>query len=153
MRAINHALTGAVIGIVTANPIVAMPTAFASHFVLDAIPHHNSKDGDMNNPRFEVMLVIDGVLCLALAVVLAVWRPAHWPLAIIGAFLAMSPDFMWVPKYLRARRQQQQVAPHGITKFHSKIQWFQRPIGGYVELAWFMVAIWTLYVVGTYIKP
>ena len=153
MRAINHALTGAVIGIVSANAIVVIPASFASHFVLDAIPHHNSKNGDMTSRKFAVMLYVDGLLCVVLAVVLAIWQPAHWPLAIIGAFLAMSPDFMWVPKYLRAKRQQPPIAPRGITKFHAKIQWFQRPIGGYVEVAWFMSAIWTLYVVGTYIKP
>lgn len=153
MRAINHALTGAVIGIVSANALVAIPASFASHFVLDVIPHHNTKGGDMTSTKFAVILTIDGLLCVALAIVLAIWRPAHWPLAIVGAFLAMSPDFMWVPKYLRAKRHLPAVAPRGIAKFHADIQWFQRPIGGSVELAWFMTAVWTLYVVGTYIKP
>lgn len=153
MRAINHALTGAVIGIVSANPVVAITASFGSHFVLDAIPHHNTKSGDMTSRRFAFMLYVDGFLCIALAIIIAVWRPAHWPLAVIGAFLAMSPDFMWIPKYLRAKRQQPPVSHRGITKFHSRIQWFQRPIGGSVELAWFMSAVWALYVVGTYIKP
>lgn len=153
MRAINHALTGAVIGIVSGNPAVAVTASFASHFVLDAIPHHNTKGGDMTSRKFRLMLYLDGLMCIILAMVLAVWQPAHWQLAIIGAFLAMSPDFMWVPKYLRAKRNQPVIEPRGIIKFHSVIQWFQRPIGGSVELAWFMTAIWTLYVVGTYIKP
>ena len=33
MRATNHALTGAIIGLTVQNPWVALPAAFLSHFV------------------------------------------------------------------------------------------------------------------------
>lgn len=153
MRAVNHALTGAIIGVVSGNPLVVIPTAFASHFVLDVIPHHNSKNGDMTSRKFAVVLTIDGLLCVVLAIILAIWQPAHWPLAIIGAFFAMSPDFMWVPKYFRAIHNQPIVKPKGIIKFHNDIQWFQRPIGGIVEIVWFATAVWAIYVIGTYFRP
>jgi hypothetical protein len=40
MHSINHAALGAVIGLVTKDPLIAIPAAFASHFVLDALPHY-----------------------------------------------------------------------------------------------------------------
>lgn len=153
MRAINHALTGAIIGVASGNPWVVVPAAVASHFVLDAIPHHNTAKGDMDAAIFNLMLVIDGLLCVGLVGLLAVWQPAHWQLAAFGAFLATSPDFMWIPGYLRARHHQNQIAGRGILKFHGRIQWFQRPIGGFVEIAWFGAASWALYVIGTYFRP
>jgi hypothetical protein len=38
MTATNQVLTGAVLGMVLANPWVALPAAFLSHFVLDSVP-------------------------------------------------------------------------------------------------------------------
>lgn len=153
MRAINHALTGAIIGVASGNPWVVVPAAVASHFVLDAIPHHNTAKGEMADAAFSLILVIDGLLCVGLVGLLAVWQPVHWQLAMIGAFLAASPDFMWLPNYLRAHHHQTLVEGRGILKFHGIIQWFQRPIGGFVELAWFASASWALYVIGTYFRP
>ncbi len=39
MTGFNHAVTGALIAGAVGNPFLAIPLAFASHFVLDAIPH------------------------------------------------------------------------------------------------------------------
>ena len=39
MTATNHALSGALIGLAVMQPILALPLAFVSHFMLDAVPH------------------------------------------------------------------------------------------------------------------
>lgn len=138
MIAINHALTGAIIGVVIPNPMAAL-LAVGSHFVLDAIPHFGDDDRRIKDMSFVVQLCVDAFLCGVLVLILfgasgsAAWLPA------ICAFLAASPDFMWMPDYLRIRRG---MKPRGksnlIMKFHSRIQWFQRPVGAFVEIAWFV---------------
>lgn len=39
MTATTHALTGGVIAAAVANPVIALPTAVAVHFLIDLIPH------------------------------------------------------------------------------------------------------------------
>jgi len=39
MTITNHILAGAIIGAVIKEPALALPIAFASHFVMDALPH------------------------------------------------------------------------------------------------------------------
>src|SRR5580698_2100335 len=106
MRAINHALTGAIIGLTIGEPLVAAPVAFVSHFVCDAIPHFGvSGWRDIKTTWFRRLLVVDFVLCVALVVILALSRPKHWLLAAVCAFLAASPDLFSAPRMLRFRRQ------------------------------------------------
>ena len=137
MRAINHALTGAVIGFSISEPALALPAAFLSHFALDAIPHFGERRKEHAGKNFHDLLILDTLLCFGLVLVLAIWRPRHWLLAAFCAFLATSPDFMWVGKYLRARAgHKAKPVKNIVMRFHGKIQWFERPLGLAVELAW-----------------
>lgn len=137
MRAINHALTGAVIGIVVGNPI-ALPIAFLSHFLLDAIPHHSYEGSDDEVyvlAKFKYTLLLDALLCFVLVIVLGVVGHVHWQLAVVCAFLATSPDFFHIPSYVKTLKDQP-YNPGIYSRFASRIQWFQKPIGAYVEVAW-----------------
>ncbi len=140
MRAINHALTGAILGSVVQHPS-AIPLAFASHFVLDALPHYGSRKENLGSTRYMLGLGADALLCFLLVVVLYRANGNGAWIAIACAFIATSPDFMWIPKFLRARRAEEDILPSNfLVKFHTWIQWFQRPIGGVVEVAWFASA-------------
>ena len=141
MIAINHALTGALIGLVSGQPLVALPAALLSHFVCDALPHYgNSKGNDtyLRSKTFATQLTVDISLCFALVLVLFVVQPQHWLLASFCAFIATSPDFAWLPGYIRSRRGGSYKVPgqNWAVKAASTIQWFERPIGGVVEAAW-----------------
>jgi hypothetical protein len=143
VRAINHALTGAIIGLTIAEPLVAVPLAVASHFVCDVIPHYGSKrpnDQELRTDLFRNLLYLDVVLCSCLAAVLAVRQPAHWVVAAVCAFAAAAPDFMSLKRYLAIRRHQPWHS-NAYSRFASTIQWFERPIGAVVEVAWFIAAI------------
>ncbi|HSX45413.1 MAG TPA: hypothetical protein VLG27_00220 [Candidatus Saccharimonadia bacterium] len=148
MRAINHALTGALIGLAVGEPSVAVPAAVASHFVCDAIPHYDGlparptplmKQRWIHSKLFKKLLVADAALCLVLVAVLADLEPAHWLLAAVCAFAAAAPDFLWIPRFLARKAKPQKLT--GFNKFAGGIQWFQRPIGAVVEVAWFIAAI------------
>jgi hypothetical protein len=139
MTAINHSLTGALIGLTVADPVAAVPIAFLSHFVLDSVPHFgfgNQAVSDKGVQRIFInYLIVDTILCFALVAVLLLSRPVHWPLAIICAFLAASPDlfsFNRFYKFLRGLPWK----PNIYSKFAGGIQWFERPIGIVVEAVW-----------------
>ncbi len=138
MTATNHALTGALLGLIIGQPLIALPVALLSHFVCDAIPHYGNDAVKLWSNNFKNMLVVDASLCVLLVAVLAYHQPTHWLLASFCALLATSPDLLWIRKFvygLRNHRSQKQ------TKFErllgsDGIQWFQRPIGAVVEVAW-----------------
>jgi hypothetical protein len=142
MRAINHSLAGAAIGLAVGNPAIAAPAAFVSHFALDAIPHHGSKTKILHTARFRNVLLVDAFLCVALVLALAIIQPRHWLLAIICAFLAASPDFMWIGKFIHARKEKE-IKPNKslAARFHGKIQWFERPVGVIVEVVWLFAMV------------
>lgn len=140
MTAINHALTGATIGFVVGNFWVAVPVALASHFICDALPHFGTKVTGVKRIKtdgFRNYLVAEAVACFGLVVVLGLERPVHWLLAAVCAFVAASPDLFSANRWLKARRGQA-WKPNLYSKFATKIQWFERPIGGVVEIAWFV---------------
>lgn len=136
MRAINHALTGAVIGLVSGEPLLALPAAVVSHFVCDMIPHHGG--GSLRSRWFAGALVIDGALCVGLVALLAITQPAHWLLAAVCAFAAAAPDFIWVDKYVAAVRGLPYHAGR-FADFSKRIQWSETPAGSIVEVVWFVV--------------
>jgi hypothetical protein len=139
--ATNHALTGAILGLSIGHP-VALPLAFASHFVLDAIPHYGDDNKRLASSSFVIQLFIDAAFCGLLVLVLALSGPIDWLLAASCAFLAASPDFMWIPKFLHARRGNKEAKSHNaVIRFHTWIQWFQKPIGAVVEVAWLAGAV------------
>jgi hypothetical protein len=143
MTATNHALTGAIIGLIIVDPIIAIPVAFVSHFACDALPHFGSGKKDyswIKSLFFKRMLVIDASLCVLLVITLALLRPQNWFIAIICAFVATTPDFIWIGKYLEANKGRP-WKENKFSKFSAAIQWFQRPIGMVVEVAWFIASI------------
>ncbi|HVS58931.1 MAG TPA: hypothetical protein VHD60_04345 [Candidatus Saccharimonadales bacterium] len=147
MRAINHALTGATIGLLVPEPAVALPAALASHFVLDAIPHFGVNedrliDKDIKTHWFMVLLFTDAILCLTLVAILYESGTAHWLLAASCAFVAALPDFMLVPRFYRAKRygNLSRVSHNAVVSFHDHLQ-RQLPLGAVVEVAWLAAAV------------
>lgn len=139
MTATNHALTGAFIGLAVGNPWLAIPAAFVSHFICDAIPHYGkgkNNPGYLRSRFFRNMLVVDACLCCLLVVVLIGLRPEHWLLAAVCAFAATSPDLVWIGKFMAARAGQKIKNGNYFTRFAAWIQWFQKPAGAVVEVAW-----------------
>lgn len=140
MLAINHAITGALIGLTFSAPL-AYPLAFLSHFALDAIPHFGDDDKRINEKSFVLQLLTDAALCGVLVLVLFISLGSNAWLPALCAFLAASPDFMWMPDYVRIKRGKKPLGKTNvILKFHSLIQWFQRPVGAFVEVFWFVAA-------------
>lgn len=139
MIATNHALTGAAIATVIKQPLLAMPLAFASHFVCDAIPHFGV-DLKFRSRAMYIWLILDGIAALAAAGFLLLNGVENSVLLAVCGFLAMSPDLAWLHYGLK-----NQLGSFGsydfITRIHHKIQWYQKTPGLVIELAWAILMI------------
>jgi len=127
--------------------VVASPACFAiallSHYVLDALPHYKPaipEDKIIKTEGFRRYLMVEAILCFIVVAVLFAVHPVNWLVAAICAFLAAAPDLFSYSRY-KAGRAGRKVKPNLYTTFASKIQWFERPIGGVVEAVWFISAI------------
>ncbi len=136
MTATNHALTGSLIGLMVGSPWLAIPLAVASHFILDAIPHFDVSHKGHNSRALTIYLLVDATLVMILLGFLVTLQPASWVAAACGAIAATLPDLMWLPNYFRAHKGRPLSEHKHIVLFHKNIQWFERPIGFAVEVAW-----------------
>lgn len=135
MTGINHVVAGALIAAALPQPALAIPLAFASHFVMDALPHYGdtSKHSWLNG-NFKYILGADLVLAGMFILGLALWQPAAWGLMIICAVIAYSPDFLWLPYYIAHLKNNHKVESR-LIKFMKRLQWGERPWGIIVEAA------------------
>lgn len=135
MTLTNHLLTGAVLAKFLPLP-VAIPLAFASHFVLDALPHFGSKTVEerMNHMRlFRAIIILD----VFAAVALSGWliNNAHTEWLLVG-LLAYSPDLLWVYRFT-VKEKFGKVKPTlggRFIQFHRNIQKYERSWGIIVEV-------------------
>ncbi len=99
MTGTNHFLVGAGIGLTFSQPVAAIPLAFVSHFVLDALPHFGvefDKKAGRRPTFFGVITKIDGLVALLLLYFAVVSQPWLVPICMI---VALSPDFVWLYKF------------------------------------------------------
>lgn len=127
MTATNHALSGALIGATISQPYLAIPLAFASHFILDAIPHFGLDDvgghsNIKNRKLFHRILLLDALL-LAIVFIWLLALGASW-LVFVCLIVAGSPDFVWAYRYIfQEKLGKKSPSPmNGLNKLHASIQ-------------------------------
>jgi hypothetical protein len=141
MTATNHALTGAVIGLTIHNPWVAVPAALLSHVICDMIPHFGIQTDDwIARKAFRRYLVCDALLCIVLVGIIFFSGTPNWLLASVCAFVATSPDLLSISHFRNALTGRPRRS-NALQTYLKKIQWFERPIGAVVEVAWAFAAI------------
>lgn len=138
MLATNHALTGALIASALPLPI-AVPLAFVSHFVLDALPHYGIASKLRNRSKtYKIIVASDITIALTGAIGLAVLHKWHME---IGAWVAWSPDLLWVIYYFTHSKNLRMHPTNWFMRFHLDIQRWERPWGIYVELVYFFALL------------
>lgn len=141
MTGSNHAVTGAIIAATLPQPAVAVPLALVSHFVLDALPHYGDNTGrSWFGRRFEMILLIDAILCSTFLLSILIVQPMHWLLIIICALVAVAPDLQWLPYYLADKRGETKHDTR-YAKLFKWIQWGERPWGIYIEIVWLVASL------------
>jgi hypothetical protein len=141
MTATNHAATGAVLALAIQNPLVALPAALLSHFLLDILPHYGvAYDKRPQHQSFGRVFAVDAVMLPITAIMLLLIADASWWLVFCAMFLATCPDFVWAYRYWREKNGEV-LEKNRFTYWHSRIQWGERPWGWIVELVWFGLII------------
>jgi hypothetical protein len=141
MIGFNHALTGGLIARFLPLP-VALPLALASHFALDSLPHYGIPHNRRNKSAFwKVFFVCDALATFCLAVYAIADR--HYAM-FLGGLVATMPDFIWVGRVVKTRSFDLSDNTNWFTKWHAKIQLFERPWGVFIEIP---LAITLFYVV------
>lgn len=139
MTGFNHVATGALIGAVVVEPALALPLAFASHFVLDAMPHFGDDSLAHSSKKYTKIIIGDTILAVLILVLIIVLRPEHWPVILAAGLCAQLPDLMWLPNYMRELRKIEHKTHNWLQHMHKKIQWGERSWGFVVEIGWFLV--------------
>jgi hypothetical protein len=133
MTATNHILAGSIIGALLPLPI-AIPLAFASHFVMDAIPHYGLDDHARKSVKmFKVIVFSDVTIMIVLSLLLAFL--GQWAMLVCG-LLAVSPDFVWVYHYFEQGRTIDRLeSKNRFNEWHQNKLQREHPWGIFVELA------------------
>jgi hypothetical protein len=134
-----HTLTGALIALSVKDPLLAVPLAFISHFVLDSTPHFGIDGLDFKTPKGKVVGVADCFGALVAWLILITLFPAQWLLVSIGVFFACLPDLLYLPDIFFNF-----VPSKKLLRFHSRIQWSQTPTGTITDATWASVVIYLL---------
>lgn len=108
MVELPHALVGAAIAAKLENPALALPLAFASHYILDLVPHSNpsiytqiKEKGSISKKSLTLILIDSfGALIAGFLIALSFLPDNKRVLLILfGAFFAVLPDVLEIPYY------------------------------------------------------
>lgn len=127
MIALNHVLTGAAIGMAVRQPLLVVPLAFLSHFILDSLPHFTY--GEPGTRRFWITWSIDAAACTAALALLCMLKPELALVIIIGGVIAELPDVSLLLHF-----RDKGVPDHWFFAFHKWIQWSETNTGAIAEL-------------------
>lgn len=142
MTATNHVLAGAIIVAFIDKPLVALPLAFLSHFVLDMIPHFGWKG--LKNGNFLYVLATDVALATAVLISIFVLQLPNWQWLIAGGIIASSPDLIWLYYWVyELMGVKKPLDP--FSHFAAKIQWSESTWGLMVEIPWFFASLALLF--------
>lgn len=147
MNASNHMVTGAVIALTITEPLLTLPLALASHYVLDAMPHFGFErkgfDVWRNHRSGFVLLAWDVGASVVVMTVLLLGTNSWLPL--LAALMALSPDLVWPYRYFRYDVRGLDPPFSWPTRIHLAIQWCEKPWGIWVEILFFIVAMIVLF--------
>jgi hypothetical protein len=93
MLVLPHVATGAAIGALVGDPLVVIPVAIASHFILDSVPHWQETMAPYI-PTWKTYLRIPIDVALGVGVVIYALsiQPDHSIGILLGALFASAPD-------------------------------------------------------------
>jgi Na+-transporting methylmalonyl-CoA/oxaloacetate decarboxylase beta subunit len=88
-----HAIAGAAIGTLAASPLLVVPIAVGSHFILDSIPHWQETLAPYApTKKTYIRIPIDIILAATLVWVAVQWQPNRTAPIVVGVVLANAPD-------------------------------------------------------------
>lgn len=135
----NHILVGTLIAVTVKQPVLVLPLAFASHFVLDSLPHYGYEGNGYGVAMKHKTTFVMEALGIAGIILLLTTGLYGLNLVTLASIVAVSPDFEWIYRYFIYERRGLELHDTLFTKFHKKVQWGERKWGIYVEVPFFAV--------------
>lgn len=141
MTSVTHMATGSAIAVVIQRPILAIPLAFFSHFLLDILPHfgfNREGYGEALNHRMSYFVI--GWDVIAWVILLWILRGSAWYVYTAG-IIAVLPDLAWPYRYVFFERNSKKLPKMPVSEFHSRIQWAEKPAFLIVEIFLFFATL------------
>lgn len=147
-----HVIIGAAIATKIPNPLLSIPLAFASHFILDMVPHWNPhintelKNGGITK-KSKSIIVFDVLLGLASGSAIAFSKGGtdinHTIFILLACFAAVLPDVMEGPYFFLGWKNS---AIKRLLSFQKAIQVDTTfAIGMTVQVVTVLVALWWIF--------
>lgn len=148
-----HVVVGAAIAASVINPLLALPIAFGSHFLLEKVPHWNphinteiNKYGKITNKSIKI-IAIDSALAFVLGSTIAYSALPNTALAItilLSCFCAVLPDLIEAPYFFLKKKSK--FIQNKWMPFKKSIQEDTTPIPGLAtQLITILVALYWIY--------
>lgn len=125
---------GAIIALTIKEPVLALPLAFASHFVLDALPHFGYKNGGYGYALKQRASALAVFFDLLGVIILFMLLSGASKLVYTAMFLTYAPDIYNFLRYWFLEKNTKKFKIDRFTKFHRGIQWCERRWGLFVEI-------------------
>ncbi len=121
MTATAHALVSAAIVAAIPNPAIALPLVFASHFIMDAIPHWDFGTNwrERSKTMTGTIAILDTVLGFTLAYFIFGGK-VGLPMLGVSVILGNLPDWLEAPYYIFFAKQSKKE-PAGGASFWEKL--------------------------------
>lgn len=142
MNTLNHLATGSLTALLIESPLIGLPVALASHFVLDSLPHFGYPGEEGYKEAFRHRLSYFSLLFDFIGIVLLVLMlQGKSPYVYIAALVALLPDLMWPIRYFGYEIKNKKPPTWKIAKFHVGIQWCERQWGIIIEVIFSIVIL------------
>ncbi len=101
MTATSHALIGASLAVIIANPIIGIPTAIVSHFIADLIPHWDAGTNHRNKSLARLRLEAAADVILGFSLSFLIFRNLTNPTYLFSMIIAAQlPDWLEAPVWV-----------------------------------------------------
>ena len=140
MTGTNHTLTGVLIA-ATVHPVLVIPLAFTSHFLLDALPHFGESYENRRSLSKMVWSVDISLVLAGFTYLILTGQPF---ILVVGGIAAMSPDFAWIYRFtvLESMGKLPEPPKSRFNELHAGIQKYESVSGIYLELAVFPILLY-----------
>jgi hypothetical protein len=120
MLLVVHVIAGAVVGVAIPNPALSAPVSFATHMLLDAVPHWNYPVPKKKTIQsFWLSFGPDMAATVVVTIGLIVWFWSLWPFVVWGIAWACVPDLLTL--YRKAKPWSKWFK--GYYVLHNRVQW------------------------------
>lgn len=135
MIALNHVLAGTAIGLAVKDPLLIVPIALISHFVLDVFPHF---EYIWPGRKLRTIALIDAAASAAALALLITLEPSLAFAILVGGVMAEFPDVFWLYEQIALKGRE---SSFWYFRFHRGIQWSETRRGLYYEIGYLAILI------------